>query len=119
MAHYSRLFKIVIDVPPADHDRELAFWSAAAGQPLAQGTMYPRVPRCGAARPGIRAADPAARAWSGPGAPRHPYRRPGRRANQAGGPWRRASAAGALLVGTARSRRAAVLRSPRARRLAQ
>lgn len=41
MAHYSRLSKIVIDVPPADHDRELAFWSAAAGQPLAQGTMYP------------------------------------------------------------------------------
>src|ERR1022692_1255992 len=41
MAHYSRLSKIVIDVPPADHDRELAFWSAAAGQPLALGTMYP------------------------------------------------------------------------------
>lgn len=32
MAHYSRLSKVVIDVPPADHDRELAFWSAAAGQ---------------------------------------------------------------------------------------
>jgi predicted enzyme related to lactoylglutathione lyase len=41
MAHYSRLSKIVIDVPPADHDRELAFWSAAAGQPLTQGAMYP------------------------------------------------------------------------------
>ena len=26
MAHYSRLSKIVIDVPPADHDRELASW---------------------------------------------------------------------------------------------
>lgn len=24
MAHYSRLSKIVIDAPPADHDRELA-----------------------------------------------------------------------------------------------
>jgi hypothetical protein len=34
MAHYSRLAKVVIDVPPADHDRELAFWNAAAGQPL-------------------------------------------------------------------------------------
>ena len=34
VAHYSRLAKVVIDVPPADHDRELAFWSAAAGQPL-------------------------------------------------------------------------------------
>jgi hypothetical protein len=36
VAHYSRLSKIVIDVPPADHDRELAFWSAATGRPLAQ-----------------------------------------------------------------------------------
>ena len=34
MAHYSRLSKVVIDVPPADHDRELAFWGAAVGQPL-------------------------------------------------------------------------------------
>ena len=41
MAHYSRLSKIVIDVPPADHDRELAFWSAATGQPLAQFDQHP------------------------------------------------------------------------------
>lgn len=41
MAHYSRLSKIVIDVPPADHDRELAFWSAAAGQPLTRFDKYP------------------------------------------------------------------------------
>jgi Glyoxalase-like domain len=41
VAHYSRLSKIVIDVPPADHDRELAFWSAAAGQPLAQFQRHP------------------------------------------------------------------------------
>lgn len=41
MAHYSRLSKIVIDVPPADHDRELAFWSAAAGQPLIQFEKHP------------------------------------------------------------------------------
>jgi len=34
VAHLSRLFKVVIDVPGADHDRELAFWEAAAGQPL-------------------------------------------------------------------------------------
>ena len=34
VAHYSRLSKIVIDVPAADHDRELAFWSGATGQPL-------------------------------------------------------------------------------------
>jgi len=41
MAHYSRLSKIVIDVPPADHDRELAFWDAAIGQPLTQGVRFP------------------------------------------------------------------------------
>jgi hypothetical protein len=41
MTHYSRLSKIVIDVPPAEHDRELAFWSAAAGQQLTQGCRYP------------------------------------------------------------------------------
>jgi hypothetical protein len=41
VAHYSRLSKIVIDVPPADHDRELAFWSAAAGQPLARFDRHP------------------------------------------------------------------------------
>ena len=41
MAHYRRLSKIVIDVPPADHDRELAFWNAATGQPLTQFTRHP------------------------------------------------------------------------------
>jgi hypothetical protein len=30
MTHYSRLSKVVIDVPSAEHDRELAFGSAAA-----------------------------------------------------------------------------------------
>jgi hypothetical protein len=38
------LSKIVIDVPPADHDRELAFWNAAAGQPLTQFTRHPEYP---------------------------------------------------------------------------
>jgi Glyoxalase-like domain len=41
MTHYSRLSKIVIDVPPAEHDRELAFWCAAIGQQLKQGERYP------------------------------------------------------------------------------
>ncbi len=34
MAHFSRLFKVVIDVPAEDHDRELSFWQAAVGQQL-------------------------------------------------------------------------------------
>jgi predicted enzyme related to lactoylglutathione lyase len=41
MSHYSRMSKIVIDVPSAEHDRELAFWSAAVGQQLKQGLQYP------------------------------------------------------------------------------
>jgi len=41
VAHYSRLFKVVIDVPPAEHDRELAFWNAAVGQPLTQFERHP------------------------------------------------------------------------------
>jgi predicted enzyme related to lactoylglutathione lyase len=41
VAHYSKISKIVIDVPPADHDRELVFWSAATGQPLTQFDSYP------------------------------------------------------------------------------
>ena len=34
MAHFSRLFTVVIDVPANDHSRELGFWEAAIGQPL-------------------------------------------------------------------------------------
>jgi hypothetical protein len=41
MTHYSRLSKIVIDVPPAEHDRELAFWSSALGQPLTRFDNHP------------------------------------------------------------------------------
>jgi Glyoxalase-like domain len=41
MSHYSRLSKIVIDVPPSEHDRELTFWNAAVGQQLTQGGSYP------------------------------------------------------------------------------
>lgn len=41
MAHHSRLNVIVVDVPPASHDRELEFWQAATGQPLTQIQRYP------------------------------------------------------------------------------
>jgi Glyoxalase-like domain len=41
MAHYSRLSKIVIDVPAGEHDRELAFWSSAVGQPLTRFDGHP------------------------------------------------------------------------------
>ena len=41
MAHHSRLDKIVIDVAPADHDKEVAFWSAATGRPLTPSKQHP------------------------------------------------------------------------------
>ncbi len=41
MTHYSRVYKIVIDVPAAEHDQELAFWQSATGQPLARFEKYP------------------------------------------------------------------------------
>jgi hypothetical protein len=41
MAHHSRLDKIVIDVAPADHDKEVAFWSGVTGRPLARSGRYP------------------------------------------------------------------------------
>jgi predicted enzyme related to lactoylglutathione lyase len=36
VAHFSRVAMVVIDVPAGDHDRELSFWEAAAGQSLPQ-----------------------------------------------------------------------------------
>jgi glyoxalase superfamily protein len=36
VAHYSRLYKVVIDVPEAGHGEELEFWQAAIGQTMIQ-----------------------------------------------------------------------------------
>ena len=41
MTHHSRLSAIVVDVPPADHQQELAFWQAATGQPLTRFDRHP------------------------------------------------------------------------------
>jgi Glyoxalase-like domain len=41
MTHYSRIFKVVIDVPAADHDRELAYWRGASGLPLDELAGHP------------------------------------------------------------------------------
>jgi len=41
MSHFSRIYKIVVDVPAADHDRELAFWRGASGRPLDELTRHP------------------------------------------------------------------------------
>ncbi len=36
MAHFSRLFKVVIDIPAHDYDRGVSFWAGALGEPLLQ-----------------------------------------------------------------------------------
>ena len=36
VTHFSRVIKAVIDVPSADHERELAFWRGATGAELPQ-----------------------------------------------------------------------------------
>ena len=41
MTHYSRLYKIVIDVPEDVHGQELFFWQAATGQEMVQAEKYP------------------------------------------------------------------------------
>jgi hypothetical protein len=35
MTHFSRLYKVVVDVPASDYGREVSFWEDALGQPLA------------------------------------------------------------------------------------
>src|SRR5258707_8647733 len=41
VTHYSRLCKIVIDVPQEVHSEELAFWQGATGQEMVQAFRYP------------------------------------------------------------------------------
>jgi hypothetical protein len=41
VTHFSRISKIVIDVPAGDHDQELAFWQAATGAQLDRFERHP------------------------------------------------------------------------------
>lgn len=41
MAHRSRLYKVVVDVPDTEHDREMAFWGAAVGRDFALLAHHP------------------------------------------------------------------------------
>lgn len=41
MAHFSRISKIVIDVPAESHADELAFWQAATGEQFEGFVRYP------------------------------------------------------------------------------
>jgi hypothetical protein len=41
VTHYSRLFKVVIDVSPDSHDKEVEFWQGALGRPLTGNSRFP------------------------------------------------------------------------------
>jgi hypothetical protein len=41
VAHYSKVRKLVIDVPADEHDAEVSFWQGATGQQLVRGERYP------------------------------------------------------------------------------
>ena len=41
MAHYSRLYTIVLDVPATEEDTTVAFWRGALGAPLERVGRYP------------------------------------------------------------------------------
>jgi catechol 2,3-dioxygenase-like lactoylglutathione lyase family enzyme len=41
VTHYSRLSKIVVDVPAEAHDAEVAFWGQALGVPLTRFERFP------------------------------------------------------------------------------
>lgn len=41
VSHHSRVSVIVIDVPPAEHEREMEFWQAATGRALTRVDPHP------------------------------------------------------------------------------
>ncbi|MEO5875977.1 MAG: VOC family protein [Streptosporangiaceae bacterium] len=41
MTHHSRLYKVVVDVPESDFDREAEFWEGALGTPLVTLEKHP------------------------------------------------------------------------------
>jgi hypothetical protein len=41
MAHFSRLSRIVVDVPADTHDAAVAFWGGALGSPLTPSKLFP------------------------------------------------------------------------------
>ena len=53
MTHRSRLTAVLIDVPAADHERAVTFWSAALGKPGERVEKYPEYHFLGQVTPGI------------------------------------------------------------------
>ena len=66
MSHRSRLTSVLIDVPAADHDKAVAFWSGALGRSGKRGQQFPEYVTFGEVTPGLEfmvqaTGDPAPR----------------------------------------------------------
>jgi predicted enzyme related to lactoylglutathione lyase len=53
MSHRSRLTSVLVDVPAADHERAVAFWSAAFGRKGETPEKFPEYVALGEPTPGI------------------------------------------------------------------
>ena len=53
MTHRSRLCQVIVDVPPAEHEREIRFWSAALGREARIPPDYPEYAEFGEVTPGV------------------------------------------------------------------
>src|SRR5437764_3747918 len=53
MTHRSRLTAVLVDVPAAEHDRAVAFWSAALGRDGKRSEKFPEYVAFGEATPGV------------------------------------------------------------------
>jgi len=53
MAHHSRLCAALVDVPDADYDPTVEFWSGALGKPVSADTQDPDYAELGEAMPGL------------------------------------------------------------------
>jgi len=53
MTHRSRLTSVLVDVPSADHERAVAFWTRALGHEGRQAKQFPEYHVLGEVTPGI------------------------------------------------------------------
>jgi hypothetical protein len=53
VTHRSRLCQVIVDVPPADYEREISFWSAALGREPRHPPAFPEYVELGEVTPGV------------------------------------------------------------------
>lgn len=53
MSHRSRLTAVLVDVPQADHERAVSFWSGAVGRAATYSEQFPEYAQLGEVTPGV------------------------------------------------------------------